>query len=106
MPSSIRASGPCFISPAGYVSLQFSVHFCYAHSVIEHEILKPYSFSFLSLLCYHKDFKNPQILFTSKPTGVDKVLTKISHIDPKLTFNVFYILNHDHISKIEKTFGD
>ena len=30
------------------------------------------------------------------------VLTKIFQIDPKLTFNVFHILNHDHISKIEK----
>ena len=32
------------------------------------------------------------------------VLTKIFRMDPKLTFNVFHILNHDHISKIEKIF--
>ena len=31
-------------------------------------------------------------------------LTKISQIDPKLNFNVFHILNHDYISKIEKIF--
>ena len=47
-------------------------------------------------------FQNPQISFASKSTGVDQVLTKMLQIDPKLTFNVFHILNHDHISKIEK----
>ena len=36
--------------------------------------------------------------------SLDKwVLTKIFQIQPKLTFDVFHILNHDHISKIEKT---
>ena len=39
-----------------------------------------------------------------KSTGVDQVLTKILQIDPKLTFNVFHILNHVRISKIEKIF--
>jgi len=32
------------------------------------------------------------------------VLTKIFQIDPKLTCDVFHILKHDHISKIEKIF--
>ena len=49
-------------------------------------------------------FQNPQISFASKSTGVDQVLTKIFQIDPNLTFNVFHILNQDHISKIEKIF--
>ena len=30
------------------------------------------------------------------------MLIKIFQIDPKLTFNVFHISNHDHISKIQK----
>ena len=47
-------------------------------------------------------FQNPRILFAFKSTGVDQVLTKTLQIDPKLTFNVFHILDHDHISKIEK----
>ena len=47
-------------------------------------------------------FPNPQILFLIKSIGVDQVLTKIFQIDPKLTFNVFHILNHGRISKIEK----
>ena len=47
-------------------------------------------------------FPNPQILFLIKLIGVDQVLTKIFQIDPKLTFNVFHILNHGRISKIEK----
>ena len=47
-------------------------------------------------------FQNPQILFVIKSTGVDQVLTKILQIDPKLTFDVFHILNHVRISKIEK----
>ena len=32
------------------------------------------------------------------------MLTEISQINPKLTFNVFHILNHGRISKIEKIF--
>ena len=47
-------------------------------------------------------FQNPEISFVIKWTGVDQVLTKILQIDPKLTFNVFHILNHVRISKIEK----
>ena len=39
-----------------------------------------------------------------KSTGVDQVLTKILQIDPKLTFDVFHILNDGRISKIEKIF--
>ena len=35
---------------------------------------------------------------------VDQVLTKIFQINTKLAFNVFHILNHDHIFKIEKIF--
>ena len=34
--------------------------------------------------------------------GVDQVLTKLFQIDPKLTFDVFHILNDGRISKIEK----
>ena len=49
-------------------------------------------------------FQNPEISFVIKWTGVDQVLTKILQIDPKLTFNVFHILNHVRISKIEKIF--
>ena len=49
-------------------------------------------------------FQNPQISFVIKSTGVDQVLTKILQIDPKLTFDVFHILNHVRISKIEKIF--
>ena len=49
-------------------------------------------------------FQNPQISFLIKSIGVDQVLTKIFQIDPKLTFNVFHIFNHDRISKIEKIF--
>ena len=50
-------------------------------------------------------FQNPQISFLIKSIGVDQVLTKIFQIDPKLTFNVFHILNHGRISKIEKIFN-
>ena len=42
-------------------------------------------------------FQNPQISFVIKSTGVDQVLTKILQIDPKLTFDVFHILNHGRI---------
>ena len=38
--------------------------------------------------------------------SVDQALTKSFQIDPKLTFNVFHILNHGRISKIEKIFDD
>ena len=34
------------------------------------------------------------------------MLTKILHIDQKLTFNVFHILNQGRISKIEKKISD
>ena len=34
--------------------------------------------------------------------SVDQVLTKLFQIDPKLTFDVFNILNEGRISKIEK----
>ena len=51
-------------------------------------------------------FQNPQISFLIKLIGVDQVLTKIFQIDPKLTFNVFHILNHGRISKIEKKIFD
>ena len=37
--------------------------------------------------------------FPFKSIGIDQVLTKIFQIDPKLTFNVFYILNHGYIPK-------
>ena len=43
-----------------------------------------------------------KILFTVKSSGCDQMLTKIFHIDQKLTFNVFHILNQGRISKIEK----
>ena len=36
--------------------------------------------------------------------SVDQVLTKLFQIDPKLTFDVFNILNEGRISKIEKIF--
>ena len=49
-------------------------------------------------------FQNPQISFLIKSIGVDQVLTKIFQIDPKLTFNVFHILNHGRISKMGKIF--
>ena len=49
-------------------------------------------------------FQNPQISFVIKSTGVDQVLTKILQIDPKLTFDVFHILNHVRIFKIEKKY--
>ena len=49
-------------------------------------------------------FGNPRIWFVNKWISVDQVLTKICQIDPKLIFNVFHILNHDRISKIEKIF--
>ena len=42
-------------------------------------------------------FQNPQISFLIKSIGVDQVLTKIFQIDPKLTFNVFHILNHGRL---------
>ena len=51
-------------------------------------------------------FQNPQISFVIKSTGVDQVLTKILKIDPKLTFDVFHILNHVRISKIKKKIFD
>ena len=51
---------------------------------------------------FSKFFQNPQISFIIKSTSADQVLTKIFQIDPKLTFNVFHILNHGRISKIEK----
>eukprot|EP00493_Phyllostaurus_siculus_P023384 UN23720 len=34
--------------------------------------------------------------------SVDQVLTKLFQIDPKLTFDVFVILNYGRISEIEK----
>ena len=43
-----------------------------------------------------------QISFLIKSIGVDQVLTKIFQVDPKLTFNIFHILNHGRIFKIEK----
>ena len=49
-------------------------------------------------------FQNPQFAFAIKSIGDDQVLTKIFQIDPELTFNVFHILNHGRISKIEKIF--
>ena len=51
-------------------------------------------------------FQSLQISFLIKSIGVDQVLTKIFEINPKLTFNVFHILNHGCISKIEKIFDD
>ena len=45
-----------------------------------------------------------EISFAVKSSGVDQVLTKIFQIDQKLTFNVFHILNHGHIVKIEKKY--
>ena len=45
-----------------------------------------------------------EISFAVKSSGVDQVLTKIFQIDQKLTFNVFHILNHGRISKIEKKY--
>ena len=48
------------------------------------------------------NFSRSSILFASKLTGVDQVLTKTFQIDPKLTFNIFHILNHGSISKIER----
>ena len=47
-------------------------------------------------------FPNPQISFLIKSISVGQVLTKIFQIDRKLTFNIFHILNHGRISKIEK----
>ena len=40
----------------------------------------------------------------NKQISVDQVLTKLFQIDSKLTFDVFHILNHGRISKIEKIF--
>ena len=34
--------------------------------------------------------------------GVDQLLAKLFQIDPRLTFDVFHILNDGRISKIEK----
>ena len=51
------------------------------------------------------NFPKSSNLIASK-NGVDQVLAKIFQIDPKFTFNVFHILNHDHISKIEIIFDD
>ena len=48
--------------------------------------------------CIFEDFS--KILEFDLPLN-QPVLTKIFQIDLKLTFNVFHILNHDHISKIE-----
>ena len=47
-------------------------------------------------------FQNPWFWFVNKGKGVDQVLTKLFQIDPKLTFDVFHILNDGRISKIEK----
>ena len=38
------------------------------------------------------------------PIQKPKALTKILQIRPKLTFNVFHILNHDYMSKIERKY--
>ena len=51
-------------------------------------------------------FRYLQISFAVKYFGVDQVLTKISQIDQKLTFNVSHILNQGRISKIEKISDD
>ena len=37
--------------------------------------------------------------------SVDQVLTKLFQIDPKLTFDVFNILNDGRISKIETEYS-
>ena len=49
-------------------------------------------------------FRYLQFSFVVNYFVVDQVLTKILQIDPKLTFNVFHILSHVRISKIEKIF--
>ena len=47
-----------------------------------------------------------QISFAVKSSGVDQVLTKISQIDQKLTFNALHILKQGRILKIEKISDD
>ena len=65
-------------------------------------IYKTLKFFSLEKVHFLRFFQNTRIWFATKSASVDQVLTKIFQIDPKLTFNVFHILNHDHISKIEK----
>ena len=60
------------------------------------KFVKPQKWHFLLI------FQNPWFWFWNKEMGVDQVLTKLFQIDPKLTFDVFDILNEDRISKIEK----
>ena len=60
------------------------------------KFVKPQKWHFLLI------FQNPWFWFWNKEMGVDQVLTKLFQIDPKLTFDVFNILNEGRISKIEK----
>ena len=53
---------------------------------------------------FFTNFPKSSNLFTFKSMGVDQVLSEMFQINPKLTFNVLHILNHDHISKIEKKY--
>ena len=62
------------------------------------KFVKPKKWHFLLI------FRNPWFWFVYKEMSVDQVLTKLFQIDPKLTFDVFNILNEGRISKIEKIF--
>ena len=65
-------------------------------------IYKSLEILYLRKMHFLRIFANPRILFGMKSIDADQVLTKKLQIDPKLNSDSFHILNHYHISKIEK----